>query len=157
MGQACACVNAPNSQACTGSNSDSPSNSDNDDGYSDYDYDDYASPDSDYGYSDYEYDYPDYDDYDYLDDYEGYDDYDDGYSDYDSSSSADYIDSGPFIDEFSDSSEDQLADTYVAPAAEEVPVSAPMMITETIIDAILEFMRQIYGASSSPEAALPIA
>jgi hypothetical protein len=130
----------------------------------DYDGGDYSSDDYDGGsYSSDDYDGGDYSsDGGYYDESDGYfDEYgnyhesasDDGYYDEYGNYNVPYLDD-PFDDEYP-YSEEEYTDTHNS--AEEVSsTSTPMLITETIIDAICNFMRLIYEASDS-QAALPIA
>ncbi len=133
----------------------------------DYDGGDYSSDDydgGDYSSDDYDggsYSSDDYDGGDYSSDGGYYDEYgnyhesasDDGYYDEYGNYNVSYLDD-PFDDEYP-YSEEEYTDTHNS--AEEVSsTSTPMLITETIIDAICNFIRLIYEASDS-QAALPIA
>ena len=85
-----------------------------------------------------------------------YDNYTDSYSDSYENMDIKFVD---FLDD-----QDLYVDGMFVPAASPRPeasyesetMSAPMIITETIIDAIMNFMRLIYGGAT-PQAALPVA
>ena len=136
----------------------SSTGTDGDDGYED-DWNNYSSPGTDYtdGYPD-DYFYPSYGEYDYMDPYleNSYDNYTDSYSDSYENMDIKFVD---FLDD-----QDLYVDGMFVPAASPRPeasyesetMSAPMIITETIIDAIMNFMRLIYGGAT-PQAALPVA
>ena len=136
----------------------SSTGTDGDDGYED-DWNNYSSLGTDYT-DDYPDDYfdPRYEEYDYMDPYleNSYDNYTDSYSDSYENMDIKFVD---FLDD-----QDLYVDGMFVPAASPRPevsyesetMSAPMIITETIIEAIMNFMRLIYGGAT-PQAALPVA